>query len=244
MKDPFAQFDTLVKELERERPPDREPLAAAGRRRNMRATARRWSLRALLVAAALVLPFYVLVGVSVLLYRFQSVPVWPALLAGVLLTFLLLLVYASWVAKRVSGRRRVPGRVTKALLAVVGAYAVYALVYLSVLNVKNEELKEEYRSLHPLLRVATSTLILFDRDLVVTDMQRQAADYERMGLPVYERSLHFVQTDGYAHAVDLRTNDRSEWRNLLMAGYFRAMGFRILRHVGTADHLHVSLPLP
>ena len=243
MKDPFAQFDTLVKELERERPPDRAPMAA-GRRRSWRGTARRWLFRALVVAAALVLPFYVLVGVSVLLYRFQSLPVWPALLTGALLTFLILLVYASWVTKRVSGRRRVPGTVTKALLAVVGAYAVYALLYLSALNVKNEGLKEEYRSLHPLLRVATSTLILFDRDLVITDMQRQAADYERMGLPVYERSLHFVQADGYAHAVDLRTNDRSEWRNLLMAGYFRAMGFRTLRHVGTADHLHVSLPLP
>jgi hypothetical protein len=243
MKDPFAQFDTLVKELERESPPGREPVVA-GRRRIARARARQWLFRALVLLAALVLPFYVLVGVSVLLYRFQSVPVWPALLAGVLLTFLILLVYASWVAKRVSGRRRVPSKVTKALLAVVSAYAVYALVYLSVLNVKNEGLREEYRSMHPLLRVATSTLIVFDRDLVITDMQRQAADYERMGLPLYERSLHFVQQDGYAHAVDLRTKGRSEWRNLLIAGYFRAMGFRTVRHVGTADHLHVSLPPP
>ncbi len=243
MKDPFAEFDTLVKELERERPLDRER-PPTRRRRGVRARVRLWSLRALLIAGALVLPFYVLVGVSVMLYRFQSVPTWAALLAGVLLTFLILLVYASWVAKRVSGRRRVPGNVWKALLAVVGAYALYTLVYLSVLNVKNEGLRDEYRSLHPLLRVATSTFILFDRELVITDMQRRAADYERMGLPVYERSLHFVQEDGYAHAVDLRTNDRSEWRNLLMAGYFRAMGFRTLRHVGTADHLHVSLPPP
>lgn len=243
MKDPFAQFDTLVKELERESPSVRKP-AVVRRRRSARARVRVWLWRTLLLAAALVLPFYLLVGVSVLLYRFQSVPTWPALLAGVLLTFLILLVYASWLAKRVSGRRRVPGKIQKALLAVVGAYALYALVYLSMLNVKNEGLREEYRSLHPLLRVATSTFILFDRDLVITDMQRQAADYERMGLPVYERSLHFVQEDGYAHAVDLRTHDRGEWRNLLMAGYFRAMGFRTLRHVGTADHLHVSLPLP
>ena len=243
MKDPFAEFDALVKELERRPSAERERVTGR-RRRGWRASFRVWLLRALLVAAALVLPFYVLVGASVMLYRVQSVPTWPALLAGALLTFLILLVYASWVAKRVSGRRRVPANVTKALLAVVGAYALYTLVYLSALNVKDEGLREEYRSLHPLLRVATSTFILFDRELVITDMQRQAADYERMGLPVYERSLHFVQEDGYAHAVDLRTIGRSEWRNFLMATYFRAMGFRALRHVGTADHLHVSLPLP
>jgi hypothetical protein len=126
----------------------------------------------------------------------------------------------------------------------VGAYCLYALIYLSSLNVKGTELREEYRSLHPLLRLATSTFILVDRDLVITDMERQAQDYERMGLLLYEHSLHFIQEDGYAHAVDLRTVGRSAWRNLLLRAYYGAMGFRTLRHVGTADHLHVSLPLP
>ncbi|MGD8867059.1 MAG: hypothetical protein PVI01_05505 [Gemmatimonadales bacterium] len=242
MRDPFAQFDALVKELERAPPAPRG--SAPSRRDGKRAGLAVWSFRVLSFAAALVLPFYVLVGVSVMLYRHQSVPTWPALLVGVLFTFLILLVYGLWVAKRVSGRRRVPASVWKGILAVVVAYAVYSLVYLSALNVKGEELREEYRSLHPLLRVATSTLILFDGDLVITDMQRQTSDYERMGLPVYERSLHFIQADGYAHAVDLRTRDRSEWRNFLMAAYFRVMGFRTLRHVGTADHMHVSLPPP
>ncbi len=65
-----------------------------------------------------------------------------------------------------------------------------------------------------------------------------------MGLPVYERSLHFEQADGYIHAMDLRTLGRGEWRNRLMELYFRTLGFRTLRHVGTADHLHVSLPPP
>jgi cytochrome bd-type quinol oxidase subunit 2 len=243
MSDPFVKYDALVKELERE--PHVGPERAAARpRRSARAWARVWAFRALLLAAALVLPFYILVGVSVMLYRYQSVPTWPALLAGVLLTFLILLLYASRVAKRLSGKHRVPAGLSKAMLALVAAYAVYALVYLSGLNVKNEDLRSEYRSLHPLLRVATSTFILVDGDLVITDMERQAADYERMRLPVYERSLHFVQEDGYAHAVDLRTIGRSEWRNFMMQVCFRAMGFRTLRHVGTADHLHVSLPLP
>ena len=31
------------------------------------------------------------------------------------------------------------------------------------------------------------------------------------------------------------------WRNLLLRGYFATMGFPTLRHVGTGDHLHVSL---
>jgi hypothetical protein len=243
MNDPFARFDALVQELERD-PRDGPEQATARPRRSVRASARVWAFRALLLAAALVLPFYILVGVSVLLYRYQGVPTWLALLAAVLLTFLILLLYASRVAKRISGKRRVPSSVSKAMLAVVGAYAVYALLYLSGLNVKNEDLRSEYRSLHPLLRVATSTFILVDGDLVITDMERQAADYEQMRLPVYERSLHFVQEDGYAHAVDLRTIGRSEWRNFIMQVYFKAMGFRILRHVGTADHLHVSLPLP
>jgi hypothetical protein len=33
-------------------------------------------------------------------------------------------------------------------------------------------------------------------------------------------------------------------RNGLVRLYFEALGFRTLRHVGTADHLHVALPLP
>jgi len=32
-------------------------------------------------------------------------------------------------------------------------------------------------------------------------------------------------------------------RNRLVQAYFWSMGFATLRHVGTADHLHVELPL-
>jgi hypothetical protein len=49
------------------------------------------------------------------------------------------------------------------------------------------------------------------------------------------------QEDGYAYAVDIRTLGRPEWRTRLVSLYFRAMGFGTLRHVGTADHLHVYL---
>lgn len=242
-RDPFVEFDRLVTKLERQLSA-RSGGPEKPTRRSYKAAAAKWLLRGGLFLAVLALPFWVLIGASVLLYRHCAVPTWPALIAGALLTALLLLVYASWVARRLSGKRRVPLSVVRALLGVVGAYALYALIYLSSMNVKDAQVRSEYRSLHPLLRIATSTLILVDSDLVITDMERQIEDYERMGLPVYERSLHIVQGDGFAHAVDLRTIGRSDWRNLSLRAYFVLMGFRTVRHVGTADHLHVSLPVP
>jgi hypothetical protein len=41
----------------------------------------------------------------------------------------------------------------------------------------------------------------------------------------------------------VRTNGRSKATNLLVELYFILMGFETLRHVGTADHLHVALPV-
>ena len=101
--------------------------------------------------------------------------------------------------------------------------------------------REQFTALHPVLRVALSTIILVDSDLVVTSTRRALGDYRGMGLPEYAASLHLPQWDGWVHAVDLRTRGRSATQNSLMAFYFRAMGFRTLRHRGTADHLHVSL---
>jgi len=62
-----------------------------------------------------------------------------------------------------------------------------------------------------------------------------------MGLKSKNHSLHYRQSNGYAHAMDLRTNGRSEVRNFMTQTFFRLMGFKTLRHIGTADHLHVSL---
>jgi hypothetical protein len=41
--------------------------------------------------------------------------------------------------------------------------------------------------------------------------------------------------------VDLRTAGQGAVKNRLVQLYFWMMGFRTLRHVGTADHLHVQL---
>ncbi len=123
-------------------------------------------------------------------------------------------------------------------------YCGYTLLYLSSVNTKTEDVRRYYTTVHPLLRVALSTAVLFDRDIVVTDTRREADDYTRMGLPTLDNSLHFPQPSGYVHAVDLRTIGRAPWRNLTMVAYFRLLGFRTLRHVGSADHLHVSLAPP
>ena len=79
---------------------------------------------------------------------------------------------------------------------------------------------------------------------MITDADRTPEFYARAGLAANESSLHFPQDDGFVHALDLRTINRPEWRNLAAGLAFRAMGFHTLRHVGTADHLPVSLSLP
>ena len=241
MSDPFAEYKRVLDEsrqlLERR---GVEPKAPTQPRR----IAARVVYRTGQIAVLIVLPFFVLIFSSVFVYRNYAVPTWPALLVGVLLTALILLFYAVWLVKRFSGGIHVSRTMLRLVLGVVGAYSLYALVYLSSLNVKDPEIRSYYVSLHPLLRVATSTFVLVDRDLVITDLLREPRDYVKMGLPIYEGSLHFKQEDGYAHAVDLRTVGHGELRNFLMKAYFRIIGFRTLRHVGTADHLHVSLPLP
>lgn len=95
--------------------------------------------------------------------------------------------------------------------------------------------------IHPVLRLATSTLIHIDKDLLITDGQRLPEDYKKMGLKSKSQSLHYKQYTGYTHAIDLRTKNRAEWKNQLVRGYFWLMGFRTLRHKGTTDHLHISL---
>ena len=72
--------------------------------------------------------------------------------------------------------------------------------------------------------------------------RRDPGDYVAMGLTPMEASDHYRQSDGYVHALDLRTRGRPAWRNQVGEWSFRLMGFRVLRHVGTADHLHISLP--
>ncbi len=208
----------------------------------------RWRRRTLrwLVALPLlaVAPFVVLIRVGVTAYQEWGLGTWPALALGVLATAVLLGVYAwllMWKLGAGKGLRRSLARVAMLLAAV---YAGHTLLYVASRNVKNDGVRSEYRSLHPLLRVASGTIILIDREVMITDAGRTIEDYVRMGLPPNEASLHIARDGGSVHALDLRTRGRPAWRNWAIERFFRVMGFRTLRHVGTADHLHVSLPPP
>ena len=131
-------------------------------------------------------------------------------------------------------------RMTIAILLMV-LYSLQGILFLSSNNLKTSALKKEIREVHPILRLSVSTLAFLDNDLIITDAQRVPEDYRKMGLKQKSHSLHYKQEDGYAYALDLRTNNRSEIRNVLMKGYFKMMGMNTLRHTGTADHLHISL---
>ena len=189
----------------------------------------------------LVLPFFVLVRTSVWLRDVGAGNAWIPLFGGVLVTALLLAAYGLATVRKLTGKWGLPRYTRRVLAALVAVYAIHGVVYLSAGNAKSEDVRSGYVAVHPLLRMATATLVLADRDLVVTDASRTLADYERMGLPPNEASLHFEQADGWVHAVDLRTLGRNRWRNGFMSLYFWAMGFHTLRHRGTADHLHVSI---
>ena len=192
----------------------------------------------------IVLPFAVLVRVSIYLYAAHAVQTWIAVAGGVAATALVVTLYSAVVSKRLTGKARVRVLAKRVALPLVLAYCAYTLLYLSNVHAKSPDVREYYRSLHPMLRIAVSTVILVDRDIVITDLQRSPEDYAAMRMPAHNESLHYRQSDGFVHAMDLRTVGRSVWRNSAVALYFRAAGFETLQHVGTADHLHVALPVP
>jgi len=197
-------------------------------------------LRLLTIVA---LPFVVLVRGAVFFYEYGNVPGWLALFVAALLTIGLVTLYASWLLRTLTGGGRRPMLLLAKWVALplVVFYCGFCLLYLSRVNAK-PDVRAYYGTVHPLLRLALSTWILVDDGLVVTDMRRAREDYARMALPVNETSLHYRQADGWVHAVDLRTAERGWFRNRLAQLYFWGMGFNTLRHVGTADHLHVDLP--
>jgi hypothetical protein len=203
-----------------------------------------WPLR---ILVAVVLPFFLLVRVSVLLYDSTQASAWVALGAGAVLTFGMLYFYLNFLSKLFARRKKAQEKARRfnlrVALIVVGGFTAYAMLYLSASNAKTSTVQSEYSSVHPLLRMAVSLWLIFDRDGVVTDMSRTHADYNAMNLTEKKRSLHYPQSDGYVHALDLRTKGRSEAWNGWANFYFKLMGFRTLRHSGTEDHLHVSLKI-
>jgi len=204
---------------------------------------RRVLLGALTLGVLAILPFALLLRVSISLYRGLGFPTWVALAIGAGLALAAVTAYGSWVSKRLTGRARVTVVAKWVATPLVVLYVSHALLFLSAVNAKTEQVREYYTSLQPLLRLAVSTWVIVDGGLVITDTAREPSDYERMGLPIAEASLHYRQRDGYVHAMDLRTLGRSGLRNWVTGTYFRLLGLRVLRHAGTADHFHISLPL-
>jgi hypothetical protein len=210
------------------------------RARSLPGRAARLAALGALVAVA---PFVLLIRGGVWAYQGLGLGTWPSLLLAAAATALLLGGYA-WVASRWLGAgERLTRIFTRAAMGVAVAYVAYGVVFIASGNVKSEEVRGAYASVHPLLKIAASALVLVDPDAVVTDAGRTPEDYWLMGLPVNEASLHFPQETGYVHALDLRTNGRWELRNRAVELGFWALGFHSLRHVGTADHLHLSLRL-
>ncbi len=214
----------------------------------IRHSPRRLLVTAVMMAAklvlAMVLPFFVLVRSATYLYHDGGLPTWLALGAAALFAFAILTIYGAWFSKKVTGKSRRAFVAKWLALPLVVVYCSYTLVSLSQVNAKGDHVRSYYRSLHPILRIGVSTLIIADDGLVITDLKRAPADYVTMELPARDASLHYPQRDGYVHAMDLRTTGRNSWRNWLTERYFQLMGFRTVRHVGTGDHLHVSLPVP
>ena len=199
------------------------------------------------IAMIIALPFAVLVRGSVFFYEHGTTSVWLALLTAAILTCAVVTAYAVWLARKFTKRGGRGGRALIIPLAkwvalpLVVFYCGYSLVYIASVHAKSPPVRAYYGSLHPLLRLALSTLILADRDMLITDSGRLPEDYGRMGLPTNSRTRHYKQADGWIHAVDLRTTGRGVIKNRGAQFYFWLMGFDTKRHVGTADHLHVEL---
>lgn len=192
------------------------------------------------------LPFFILIRSSVWLYTAKELSTWMAFGGAAGMTFILLLIYLIIFFTILFGAKHISRNSlkVKAFLVVLmlGSYSFFTMANFNPKNAKSSEVKKEFRSLHPLLRLGVGSMMVLDRSAIVTDFSRKPGDYDAMGLKRLKNSLHYKQTDGYVHAMDLRTNGRSDFRNYLVKQYFNAMGFKTLRHVGTADHLHISLP--
>jgi len=217
---------------------DTTGIGSHGMRKKRRFRWKRWVFG---VPLGLLLPFMGLVRFSTWLYLDREMGGWLSVaVAGAAAALGLTIVLA------IIGRRfglKTGMRLFKLTGTLLVVYCVYLLVYVSAANVKTDDVRATYVRLHPVLRVAVSTFVVMDGDAVITDARRVPEDYARMGLSAPEQSLHFGQSDGFVHALDFRTRGRLPVTNTMTDWYFRLMGFSTLRHTGTADHLHVSLPV-
>jgi hypothetical protein len=241
-RSPESRLAELKREALRDWRPVARPLRAAVKRAARRVDLRAATVATLKVIAIILLPFAVYVRSSVFLYQ-HRVSTWAALAGGAALTACVVAAYALVLSRRLVGKRRAMWLTKWIALPVVAGWTLYSAFYVASVNTKSSDVRSYYGAVHPILRVALSTVILVDPDLVITDTRRSPEDYARMGLPEFNRTFHYQQADGWVHAVDLRTRGRGAFKNRMVQLYFWMMGFDTRRHVGTADHLHVQLAI-
>lgn len=198
-------------------------------------------MKALLITIlSFCLPFLSVIRISTYLYTHENQPTYVSLLGAAFVgaCVLVFVINRAFKLFKMSFRNSLI-----ASFVVMLGFVGYTTFVFSESNAKDGSVKSEFYALHPILRLAIGGLVIVDRNLVVTDMKRSVSDYDRMGLKRNPNSLHRIQKTGYAHAVDLRTNGRLFVRNWVMQLYFWMVGFDTLRHGGTGDHLHVSIPV-
>lgn len=191
------------------------------------------------------MPFFILIRLAVYLHFDQGFNTNLALLTSAIVSTILLMIYFSVIYGRLTKRKtaiKYLRRRFAILFFLVGIFVLHGIIFISPENTKSGDIGNEFSNLQPILRLGCSTLFFMDRKAIITDASRMPEDYKKMGLKSIKNSLHYSQADGFAYALDLRTNNRSEIRNKTLEIYFYMMGFRTIRHVGTADHLHVSMP--
>lgn len=192
----------------------------------------------------LIFPFILLIRGSVYLHHEYNLVPYACVLGGVILTAVLLFIYLTFFFESFTGKYGSSSAFKRRVFIsffVVSVYVIHGVLFFNTSNFKTAAIKEEVTDLHPILRLSLSTLIHLDKDLVVTDASRKSSDYSSWGMKENKSSLHYKQSDGYVYAVDIRTKNRSEFKNTALALYFWMMGFDTLRHYGTADHLHIGL---
>jgi len=245
--EPEPDAGSTAAPAEKQEPPQPATPPAGARHRPRWAKATRFAVKVALWLAAFpllcILPFIVVLRISVSSYQQNTLAGWEAMGLGMLSAVAMVCLYiiAFMLTFRIP-KRFFMGFLNIGLAAML-CYTGFALFHLATTQAKTEEIRSYYTSLHPFLRVAIKNLAVIDDDLIITDVHRTRADYEQMGLEPRDYSLHFRQPTGFVHAVDIRTIGRSKITNLFVELYFILMGFETIRHVGTADHLHVALPV-
>lgn len=241
-RDAAAQrLDDLKKQVRAEAKQSQARSRHLAKRKSRGFDARAIALEVLAALALVVLPFLVYVRTSVLIYNRIGGAPWVAVLGALVVTMAIVAGSATLLTRKVTRSAQTAAMVRWVAAPMAAGWLLYSLLFLASVNAKSDAVRSYYSSLHPVLRAAVSTAIILDGNAVITDLSRTAADYTRMGLPVNDRTRHYLQKDGYVHAVDIRTIGRGALRNRALQFYFWAMGFSTTRHVGTADHLHVQL---